>query len=162
MQKVILTIIGLSCLIFFSCQKGTQVKANDFFIGAVVGNTSWSAYPSSSYSAKKDSLQITGVTTDGSQNLMINIPFKGRGTDTLTFSQASYKVFSTAGGVAASIAQYTLDTTQINTVSIDHSNVYEETGSFQLHFVKVSGSAAEPGTLTFTDGKFWTALPNIP
>ena len=161
MKKIVFTIMALSCVAFFSCQKGTQVKPNDFFIGANLGSLNWLAQPSAAYIGNKDTLQITGTYQDGSQVLMMKVQFAGKGTYTLTDNQATFATYNIAGGVAAPTALYKLDTTQTNTMSLDRSNVYEETGSFQLHFVKVSGSSSAASNLTFANGKFWVALPNI-
>jgi len=161
MKKIILTLIGLSCLAFLGCEKGTQVNPNDFFIGANLGSLNWIAQPSTAYLANKDSLQITGSYSDGSQNLVMKIPFQGKGTYTLADGQATFTTYNIEGGISVPTAQYKLDAAQTNTISLDQSNVYEETGSFQLHFVKVSGSATAASSLSFSNGKFWVALPKI-
>jgi hypothetical protein len=160
MKRIILMITGLGCLVFSACQK-EQVKPNDFFIGANIGTLSWIAQPSTAYVGNRDSLQISGSYSDGSQKLTMKIPFAGIGTYTLTNNQATYTLYSVAGGVSTPVAQYQLDNTQTNTVSLNQSNVYVETGSFQLSFVKVSGSGTAPANVSFTNGKFWVALPNI-
>ncbi|HVV55582.1 MAG TPA: DUF6252 family protein [Mucilaginibacter sp.] len=161
MRKLSLATVVLFYTLIISCEKGTQVNPNDFFIAANLGSTNWIAQPSTAYLANKDTLQISGSYADGSQNLVMKVPFQGRGNYTLDSSQASFATYNIEGGVSVPTAQYKLDTTQINTVSLDQSNVYVETGSFQLHFIKVSGSSTAANTLTFANGKFWVALPNI-
>ena len=160
MKRIVITTIAAFALFTFSCKKDNQ--PHDLFIGATLKNTDWLAQPSTQYLANRDTLLIQGikgVPLTGTQNLSFKIRFYGAASYTLTSaSQASYVVTMEAGAINV----YALDTTQTNSVIINQFDIKTNIaqGSFQLHFVKVSG----PGdnTLSFTNGSFWIQTPAIP
>ncbi|MFI5160004.1 MAG: DUF6252 family protein [Sphingobacteriales bacterium] len=160
MKRILITTIAVFAVFAFSCKKENQ--PHDLFIGATLKNTDWLAQPSTSYTANRDTLVIQGtkgVPLTGTQNLSFKIRFGGAGSYTLTdANQAAYVVTMEAGAINT----YALDPTQTNTVIINRFDVKTNIaqGSFQLHFIKVSG----PGdnTLSFTNGSFWIQTPAVP
>jgi hypothetical protein len=160
MKRILIAAMAFCATLTFSCKKDNTT--HDLFIGATMQNTDWTAQPTTTYFAGKDSLQIEGshANTNDQQNLVIKIPFHGKGNYLITGDQANY--FTILGGDAVT-STYTLDPTQNNYVNITSFNAVTNiaTGNFELHFLKFYGPETLVTTLNFTNGQFWIETPPV-
>jgi len=158
MKRLLIAATAFCTMLACSCKKDNST--HDLLIAATVQNTNWTAQPATTYFAGNDSLQIEGSHANAGeeQNLVLKIPFHGKGNYLITGTQANY--FTILGGDAVT-STYTLDPTQNNYINITdfNSSTHIASGSFELHFLKFYGPETLVVALNFTNGQFWIKTP---